>query len=342
VTDTAPPDSAEPQPAPSDPGPVRWGVLGATSTVAQQAVLPAMAASAGATVVATASRSDRDGTGYETWGAARTYGAYHELLADPEVEAVYVPLPNALHAEWTVRAAEAGKHVLCEKPLATAAAEGREMVDACEEHGVQLMEAYMTPFHPRHAQLVEILRSRRLGVLRFARACFTGVLEDDDDHRWRPENGGGALLDVGIYCLAPLLLAAGRQPVEVASAGMLSLTGVDTSFHGFLDFGKAFSATIECSFEAPERQSLEIVGRDGSVTVDRAFTPGLDDTVIRLQGRDGTVEEIVSEGGDPYRAMVEHFAAVLRDGVPMARPPARSLELLGLIDRLKKTARWEW
>ncbi|MEO6121585.1 MAG: Gfo/Idh/MocA family oxidoreductase [Acidimicrobiales bacterium] len=326
----------------SNPTPLRWGVIGATSKVAQRAVLPALAASPSATVVAVASRSHPGGDGYDTFGATRTHGTYHDLLADPEVEAVYVPLPNALHAEWTVRAAEAGKHVLCEKPLATAAAEAREMVEACDDHGVRLMEAYMTPFHPRHIRLEEILHSRRLGVLRFARASFTGVLEDADDHRWRPENGGGALLDVGVYCLAPLLQAAGRQPVEVASAGMLSLTGVDISFHGFLDFGKAFSATFECSFEAPERQQLEIVGKNGAVLLDRAFTPGLDDTVIRLQGRDGVVEEIRSEGGDPYLAMVEHFAAVIRDEIPMRRPPARSLELLDLIDRLKKTARWEW
>ncbi len=322
--------------------PVRWGVLGATSRVAQVAVLPALAASPTAELVAVASHTHRDGTGFQTHGSARTHASYHDLLADPEVEAVYIPLPNALHSEWTVRAAEAGKHVLCEKPLATAAAEAEEMVSACTDSGVLLMEAYMTPFHPRHALMEEILRSRRLGVLRFARTTFTGVLEDQDDHRWRPENGGGSLLDVGVYCLAPLLLAAGRQPVEVASAGMLSLTGVDTSFHGFLDFGKAFSATFECSFETPGRQSLEIVGRDGALSIERAFTPGPDDTLVRVTGRDGEVEEIHAVGADPYQRMVEHFAAVVRDGATMRRPPAKSLDLLRLLDRLRKTARWEW
>lgn len=343
MSDTDTPGTTDTTEAAGDPeAPVRWGVLGATSRVAQLAVLPALAASPSSTITAVASHSERDGTGYETFGATRTYGSYHDVLTDPEVEAVYLPLPNAFHAQWSVRAAEAGKHVLCEKPLATAAAEAQEVIEACEELGVHLMEAYMTPFHPRHALLEHVVKSRRLGVLRFARATFTGVLEDPEDHRWRPENGGGALLDVGIYCLAPLLAAAGRVPVETASAGMLTLTGVDTTFQGFLDFGKGFAATVECSFEAPERQILELVGKDARVVVDRAFTPGPDDTTIQLTRRGGEVEVLESAGGDPYQAMVEHFAAVVRGRETMRRPPAKSLELLRILDQLRKTARWEW
>ncbi|HVE47237.1 MAG TPA: Gfo/Idh/MocA family oxidoreductase [Acidimicrobiales bacterium] len=325
------------------PPPIRWGVLGATARAAQLAVMPALAASPKSRLVAVASRSHPDGTGYDTFGAGRTYGSYEALLADEEVEAVYLPLPNSLHAEWTVRAAEAGKHVLCEKPLATRAVEAAEMAAVCKELGVLLMEAYMTPFHPRSSALADLVKSRRLGPLRFARAAFTGIVDlGADDFRSRPETGGGALLDLGVYCLAPLL-AIGRQlPAQVASGGMLARSGVDASFSGWMDFDKGFTASFECSFETPARQNLEIVGRDGWVTVDRPFTPGPEDTQLQLGFRDGTTEIIDAGGGDAYRGMVDHVAAVLRDSADLRRTPEQSVELLGLIDRLREAAAWAW
>ncbi|HUP69612.1 MAG TPA: Gfo/Idh/MocA family oxidoreductase [Acidimicrobiales bacterium] len=324
------------------PPPVRWGVLGATARAAQLGVLPALAASPKSTLVAVASRSQPDGTGYDTFGADRTHGSYEALLADDEVEAVYIPLPNSLHAEWTVRAAEAGKHVLCEKPLATRAAEAEEMAAVCEEMGVLLMEAYMTPFHPRSSALADLVKSRRLGPLRFARAVFTGVVEIEDDFRSRPETGGGVLLDLGVYCLAPLVAAATRPPLHVAAGGLLARSGVDASFSGFMDFDKGFTASFECSFETPARQMFEIVGRDGTVTVERPFTPGPDDTQLHVDFRDGTTEIINAGGGDPYRGMVDHVAAVLRDSVDLRRTPAQSVELLALMDRLREAAAWAW
>ncbi len=325
------------------PPPVRWGVLGATARAAQLGVLPALAASPKAELVAVASRSKPDGSGYDRFGAPRSYGRYEDVLADDEVEAVYIPLPNSMHAEWTVRAAEAGKHVLCEKPLATRVAEAAEMADACEELGVLLMEAYMTPFHPRSSALADLVRSRRLGPLRFARSAFTGIVALEDDFRSRPETGGGVLLDLGVYCLAPLLAAAaGRLPVHVASGGMLARSGVDSSFSAWMDFDKGFTASFECSFETPARQTLEVVGTEGSVTVDRAFTPGVHDTELHLSFRDGSTETIDAGGADPYRGMVDHVAAVLRESADMRRTPAQSIELLGLMDRLRETANWAW
>ena len=323
------------------PPPVRWGVLGATARAAQRAVLPALAASPKASLVAVASLSQPDG-GYERFGAARAYGRYEAVLADEEVEAVYIPLPNSLHAEWTVRAAEAGKHVLCEKPLATRAAEAEEMAAVCQEKSVMLMEAYMTPFHPRSSALLDLVRSRRLGSLRFARATFTGVLEREDDFRSRPETGGGVLLDVGVYCLAPLVAAAGRTPAHVAAAGNLTRAGIDVSFSGWMDFERGFTAAFDCSFEAPPRQRLEIVGTEGAVTVERPFTPGPQDTRLELLFRDGRTETMEAPGGDPYRGMVDHVAAVLRDSADLRRPPEQSREVLALMDRLREAAAWAW
>lgn len=319
------------------PPPVRWGVLGATAQVAQGAVMPALAASPKCELVAVASRSRPDG-GYPTFGAARLLPSYEALLADPEVEAVYLPLPNSLHAEWSVRAAEAGKHVLCEKPLATNAMEASAIASACDAAGVVAMEAYMTPFHPRSALLDDVLRSGRLGELRFARTAFTWVLEDETNHRWSPDFGGGALLDVGIYCLAPLLLAAGRRPVDFAAQSVMTAGGVDSSFTGWLDFGRGFTAVFACSLETPPRQHLEVVGTEATVTVDRAFTPGAGDRAITLVHRDGRTEELQAGGGDSYRGMVDHFSTVLRGGVGLRRTVLDSIELLTLINRLKVVA----
>ena len=315
---------------------IGWGVLAATSQVAQKAVLPAIVASPGARLVAVA--SERASAGGARFGAARAYRAYAALLDDPEVDAVYVPLPNSLHREWTERAAAAGKHVLCEKPLAPTAADAEAMTMACAVAGVTLLEAYMTPFHPRAEAVEALVASGRLGALRFARAVFTGVLDRPDDHRWRPEMGGGSLLDLGIYCVAPLVAAARRPPARIEGAAALAKSGVDASFSGWLDFGDGFTAAIECSFRAPERQSLEIVGTEAALLVDRAYTPGLADVAITLRHRDGRVEELVTAGADPYQRMIEHFQAVVRGDAVPRRSCAETITLLAILERLREAA----
>ena len=316
--------------------PVRWGVIGATANIAQVAVLPALSASPSCEVVAVASGGRPDG-GYEPFGA-RVASSYEDVLADPDVEAVYVPLPNSLHAEWTVKAAEAGKHVLCEKPLACTAVEASAMASACDAAGVLLFEAYMTPFHPRSVAFDELVRSGVLGELRFGRTAFTGELTDASNHRWSPAMGGGAVLDVGIYCLAPLLRAAGRSPIGLSAAAAMTSSGVDASFAGWLDFGGGFTATFECSFEAPERQQLELVGTEAALTMERTFTPGADDTRMSLLFRDGRRETLTGAGGDPYLGMVDHVSAVIRGEAAPARTVGDAIEVATVLDRLKLAA----
>ena len=318
--------------------PLGWGVIAASAQVAQKAVLPAIVASPTARLVAVASERVAHGRDDVRFGAERAYRTYGALLDDPDVEAVYIPLPNSLHREWVERAAAARKHVLCEKPLAPTAADADAMTLACARAEVTLHEAYMTPFHPRTTAIEALVASGRLGALRFARAAFTGVLSRVDDHRWRPELAGGALLDVGIYCLAPLLAAAGRSPTRVEAAASMARSGVDASFSGWLDFGAGFTAVIECSFDAPERQSLEIVGTDATVCVDRAYTPGLADVAFTLRYRDGRHEEVVAAGADPYRAMIEHFEAVVRGRTQSRRSIADSVTRLAVLDRLRAAA----
>jgi len=204
---------------------------------------------------------------------------------------------------------------------------------------VVLLEAYMTPFHPRAAAVEAFVRSGRLGALRFGRVAFTGVLQRPDDHRWRPDLGGGSLLDLGVYCVAPLLGAAGRPPARVEASAVVTPSGVDASLSGWLDFDGGFSAAIECSFEAPERQLLEIVGTEAAVIVDRAHTPGPQDVAFTLRHRDGRVEQVVAGGDDPYRAMIEHFADVVRGATWPRRTAREAVDVLAALDRLREASR---
>ena len=286
--------------------------------------MPALEASPKATVVRSAS--------------LRAGDRYEDVLADPEVEAVYLPLPNSLHLPWTVRAAEAGKHVLCEKPLAATAADARSMAEACEAAGVLLCEAYMTPYHPRSTAVTDLLRSGRLGDLRFGHAAFRFPHRDPADHRWRRSMGGGALADVGVYCLAPLLGAAGAAPDAVSATAVPGGDGVDASFSAWLTFDGRFSATVECSFEAPEHQRLELVGTDASLELDRAFTPGPGDTTVRLHHADGRVEVLETGGGNAYRGMVDHVCAAIRGDTTLRRPAAASVAALEVMDGLRAAA----
>jgi D-xylose 1-dehydrogenase (NADP+, D-xylono-1,5-lactone-forming) len=312
--------------------PLGVGVIGSTSTVARLAVIPAVERSSRCKIVATASRTD----------PAATYRSYESLLEDGAVEAVYIPLPNSLHREWTERAAAAGKHVLCEKPLAASAGDALAMAEACSAAGVVLMEAYMTPFHPRSKKLYELAAAGDIGEFLFASAAFTGVLARLDDHRWRPEMGGGALLDVGIYCITPMLAAAGlAAPDEVqrvSGVARRAALGVDASYSGWLDLGRGRAGAFQCSFEAPERQLLEIVGTEAALSVDRAYTPGTNDRRIEVRRRDGATAAVTSEGADPYLLMVEHFGAVVRGESAPERPPAESVALARLLDRLAVAA----
>lgn len=319
--------------------PLRWGVLGVSQMVGRLAVLPALQRSPHCQLVAVASRDvARARAEVERFGGLRAYGDYQALLADDAVEAVYVPLPNGLHGEWAARAAAAGKHVLCEKPLACNEAEGRAMDAACRQAGVHLMEAYATPFHARSQRLRALLQAGTLGALRFAHTAFTFRHARPADHRWVRALGGGSLLDLGVYVLAPLVEAGGGLPRECAAAQVVDASGVDRSFSGWLSWGDGFTASFQTSFEAPERQWLQFVGTEGAVTVEHGFTPNQRDTDLVFTRPDGATEALTGPANDPYLAMVEHFVAVVRGRAPQQRPVGDSLAMLGLLDRLRAIA----
>ncbi len=261
--------------------------------------------------------------------------SYDDVLADPGNDAVYIALPNGMHLEWVERAAAAGKHVLCEKPLGCTPAEVRQMAAACDAAGVVLAEAYMSPFHPRSIEVARRLSTGDLGAIRHAEAAFTFRNTDPANYRWLPDQGGGALLDVGIYCLTPLLLATGDLPVHVSASITRSASGVDATTSAQLGWANGSTASVLTSFELPERQWLHIAGTEGSLTVSRRpFTPGPADGEFRITRPDGTVERHDAGGANIYVGMLTAFAAAVRGGTPWPRPIGEVLALAELVERI--------
>jgi predicted dehydrogenase len=291
---------------------LRWGVLGAAD-IADHALLPALRASRNGRVVALASRDPRRAAAMAArHEVARVHRTYAELLQDAEVDAIYVPLPNSLHREWTLNALAAGKHVLCEKPLAINAAEATEMAAAARAAGRQLMEAAMYRFQPRMTELVAALRGR-VGYLH---ATFAFTIDAPDNYRMRPDMGGGALLDVGFYVvdLARWLLG---EPDRVAA--VRHEHEVDMSWSVALGFPDGGQATLYASFEAPEYQELVAVTDERVVHVERPFF-----------GPEG--------GPDPYQLMAEAFADAVLSGSPAPLPLESSIATAGVLDRAREAA----
>src|SRR5437773_7700724 len=241
--------------------PVKWGIV--STAHINRLVIPPAHESPKVELVAVASRDQARAEAYaREWGIERAYGSYDALLEDPELEAVYISLPNTLHVEWSVRALEAGKHVLCEKPLSRRPDEVEAAFDAAERAGKLLMEAFMWRHHPQTRRLVELVRGGAIGELRLVRASFSFVLRDDPV-RLGPAFAGGALMDVGCYCVSGSRLLAG-EPETATAHRVRGPTGVDVRLAGTLVFSGDVAAQLDCAFVLPPRQGLEAVGTDGS------------------------------------------------------------------------------
>jgi predicted dehydrogenase len=321
----------------TDEGPVRIGLLGARSWIADQAVIPAIDVATGCTLVAVAAA----GGPVPAHLAHHDAGSYEGVLADPGVEAVYVPLANGLHRHWVERAAAAGKHVLCEKPLGVDAADAGAMVTACDAAGVLLAEAWMTPFGARWAEVVARAAAGDLGEVRHVRADFTFTLGPGqrDNYRWDPTQGGGALLDVGIYALGAAVALWGAEPVEVAATAVTSTTGVDATTSMWCDWGQGRTASALVSFELPECQRLELVGTTGRFVVSGpAFTGGAAAASYERHDVVGDIELVTAVADDPYLNMMEAFARAVRGTEPWRRPASESVALARLLDRVRAAA----
>lgn len=294
---------------------VRWGVIGATARIAGKAVIPAILECEEADLVAVASRHLKNAqeVADNLDADVKAYGDYDSLIADSDVDVVYIPLPNNLHLGWAVEAMNNGKHVLCEKPLAMNAGEAQEMVETAADNGVILSEAFMYRYHPLQEEVFRMARSGAIGQVRLVKASFSFVHGGgEDDYRRDPTMGGGALFDVGCYCVHIARSAFGVEPTAVAATQLLDpQTGIDTTTTATLEFPDAHAAQIDCSFALDYRTQYEIVGSDGTLAV-RRFKIGGADTGEYTISRRGNVETRSVPLGNMYVNEIEAMSRKIR------------------------------
>ncbi len=330
-------------PTPATPlPPLRWGILGVAAI--NQRLLPAFRASATAGVQAIASRSlDRARVAAAEAGIPTAYGNYDALLADPNIDAVYVPLPNHLHLEWAEKAARAGKHVLCEKPLTLNAAEAERLVATCAAANVRLMDGFMWPHHPRTAKLKSMLDAGAIGEVRKVVAAFSFQMDHFDPAapRMIAAQGGGSLLDVGCYTAYAIRWAMGAEPTSVVAKARY-VHGVDVELSAVLSFADGRTALMDCGFDHPLRTHVEIVGTTGTIRVPNLWIPDADAAFeIRRQSGDfgHAVEVVTTPGADQMVAMLDHFAEAVHEARDCRPHPTEAIKTARVTDALAQSAR---
>ena len=301
---------------------MRWGVFGGSSRIYKSSLKPAFD-EVGITVVDAPSRRGDD------------FSPYDEMLARDDIDAVYNPLPNHLHAEWSHRALDAGKHVLCEKPLTMLPEDSAKLFDHAESAGLTILEAYMWPHHPRARAILELAAGDSLGTLQCGRSSFSYPMDmTSGDHRI-DTRGAGAVFDIGIYCIAPFLLIADRDPVGVAATATRNDLGVDTVMSGWIDWGRGFSSTFDVSFDAPVRKQMALSASLGLVNVPGLHVPGPEEpSEIIIERRDGSVDTIECAGANAYAGMVSHFESVVAGEQAPIFGRKHSMRLAQILDEL--------
>ncbi|MBI4785802.1 MAG: Gfo/Idh/MocA family oxidoreductase [Chloroflexi bacterium] len=323
---------------------LRWGIL-STAKIGLKQVMPAIKQSKNGVLAALASRSlESAQEAAAPFGIPHVFGSYEEMLASPEVDAVYVPLPNAMHKEWTIRAANHGKHVLCEKPLALNAAEADEMITAARQNHVLLMEAFMYRFHPQFAKLKALIADGAIGDVKVMRSAFCYNIQGANNIRLDPDLGGGALMDVGCYCVNMARLVADAEPVEVRADATIGKSGVDETLVGILRFPNDVVAHFDCSFRTDYREWLDVQGTKHRVDLARPIKPGTRaaDIFLRFDETSETNPNstlITAPAANHYRLMVEHFADAALNGKPLRYPPEDARANMRVIDALYESAR---
>lgn len=320
---------------------LRWGIVGCAG-IAINAVMPAIDQSTTGSLAAVASRNlEKSREVASRFNVPKAYGSYEELLEDNEVDAVYIPLPNHLHKEWAIRAAEAGKHVLCEKPLALTAAEAEEMAAAADKAGVLLAEAFMYRHHPRWTRIHNILENGEIGELRGIRGAFTfNNAEDMANIRLKPEWGGGSLYDVGCYPISAARFLLGQEPEAVTVLAQFSDRhgGVDMMASGLVEFPGGIGLTFDCGMWTEHRQLLEIVGSEGTIELPMAYTAGGEDAayIVTVRGEKRTE---VPESANPYVAELDDFAAAAFGERPLRFTPADAVKGMAVLEACLTSAR---
>lgn len=317
---------------------LRWGLISTAGI--NRALIPAIRASSRSELVAVASRSlDRARSYARQWGIPQAYSSYEELLAAPNVDVVYNPLPNSLHSEWTERAAEAGKHILCEKPLAVTMAEVDRMIEAAGRNRVVLFEAYMYRHHPQTLKVQELVAQGTVGQVRLVHAVFSYTLNRPGDVRLDPNLGGGSLWDVGCYPVSFAQAVMRTAPAEVFAWQNLGDSGVDMTFAGQMRFADGVLAQFDSSFQAAFRARAEVIGSEGTLIVDHPWKPGIDGPAgIRLRRGDGE-EALDVEDVDPYLCEVQAMERCVLEGGDPILPLSHSRQIMATLTALYESAR---
>jgi predicted dehydrogenase len=319
---------------------LRWGIL-STASIAREKVIPGIRGADRCRIVAIASRDAARASQVAREADIPTaHGSYEALLDDPEVDAVYIPLPNHLHAEWTIAAARAGKHVLCEKPLALTSHDAERMVEVADREGMRLMEAFMYRLHPSWAAVRELVASGRIGKLVAVQSWYSYFNDNPTNIRNIGEFGGGALFDIGCYCVNLSRMLFGGEPARVEASILRDpRSGVDIVTSGLLEFADGV-ATFACSIRAEDDQRVHVYGTDGRISIGIPFNIPPDRPTQIFVTHAGqppvnpATEPITFETADPYSVEAAAFAAAILDGGPTPVPPQDAVANLRVIERL--------
>lgn len=322
--------------------PVRWGVLGTARITAK--VAPGIVDSQEGELCAVASRSMEKAKAWaQQYGVAKTFDSYEALLDDPEIDAVYIPLPNSMHYEWTIKAAERKKHVLCEKPLALTAQQGREMADACRENGVQLMDGVMWYHHPRCMQMKEAVRSGKLGEHRKMTSAFSFCWHEipENEFRTQREHGGGSLFDLGWYCVGATLQFFEGLPNRVWGAAKYR-DEIDMSFQAVMWYEDGRVSSFDSAFDTGMRKWLEVAGTHGSLVCDDFVLPWpRDEFRFWVHDEEGVSETHTTPPTNQIVHMIDDFNTMVKSGQWHPEWPELSLKTQKICDALDQAARTE-
>ncbi len=323
---------------------VRWGVL-STADIGMAKVTPAIQQAENCDVVAIASRSsDRAEAAAAQLGIPGAYGSYEALLEDADIDAVYVPLPNDLHHEWTIKAAVAGKHVLCEKPIALTAVQAEEMAAAAGDAGVKVQEAFMYRHHPTWVEAVRLLGSGAIGELQAVQSWFSYFNDDPSNIRNRAEQGGGAIMDIGCYCINLSRMLFETEPTRVEAAVRRDPTmGIDIVSSAVLEFPGGGQATFTCSTRAEDYQRVHIVGTDGRIDIEIPFNipPDRETRIFVTRGGDPPVapaaESLAFSAADQYTIQASLFAQAILDDTEVPVPIDDAIANMRVIETILAT-----
>jgi xylose dehydrogenase (NAD/NADP) len=296
---------------------IRWGII--STAMINDVVIDGIRKAARSELAAVASRDPKRASAYAAQrNIPKAYGSYEELLKDPDIDALYISVPNTLHRQWAVEAVDAGKHVLCEKPLVTTMSDFKKLEDAVHKNRVVLFEAFMYLHHPQTRKVLELIRNNELGRILHINTWFDYYLPDEekDNIRLRQETAGGSLWDVGVYPNSmAITLAMAGSPAEVRAVTRYDGTEVDSSSYGMLTFSNGVTAHFSSSIKSPFRVGTHVVGKDGFISIERPWKPGLDGkkTHILFQPREGREKVLKFPGISPYQCEVEAMEACVLD-----------------------------